>query len=338
MQQSRQLYKWLILCTLLVSGILLSILWGSVELSIHEIWAALLSSEHASSKHSMIIWEFRLPKILTALLAGGSLAIAGLLMQTFFRNPIAGPFVLGISSGASLGVALLVMGSTYLIDWGWITQVHESSLVIGACLGALAVLSLLLSVAWRIQDMNILLILGLMFGSATSALVSLLQFFSAPNDLQRFVFWSMGNLSGLSWSVLGILLLICSLFWVGSFLLAKPLNILLLGENYARSMGLNLLKIRFLVIFITAILTGAITAFCGPIAFIGIVIPHLARMLFKTYNHHILIPASILLGMIVLLFCQFIAQLPGNSQILPINIVTSFLGAPVIILLLLRKQ
>lgn len=330
--------KGFVFSIVFIGLIVSSIIWGSADVSIRQVCSALFGWDATPTKVRVIIWEFRIPKILTALLAGGSLALGGLLMQTFFRNPIAGPSVLGISSGASLGAALWIMGTDYLARWGILATLENYGLVFGASLGAFAVLGILLLVSWRIRDTNILLILGLLFGSATNAFVSLLQFFSTANDLQRFVFWSMGNLGGLFWEELGFLLVICLLFWGGSLLIAKQLNILLLGENYARSMGIHLIQIRWVIISITAILVACITAFCGPIAFVGIIVPHLARMFFRTYNHYILIPATIALGAMTLLACQLIAQVPSDGKLLPINVVTSFLGAPVIILFLLKRK
>lgn len=319
--------------------VILNIALGSVAIPLQEIVYSLLGL----SKEAVwddIVWKFRLPKILTTMLAGGSLALSGLLMQTFFRNPIAGPFVLGISSGASLGVALLILATGWLGQYTFFAMVLESSwaLVIMAMLGASLVLMLLLLVARRIQDLSTLLILGLMFGSASSAIVSLLQYFSSQQALQHFVLWSMGNLNGVTWAELKLLLPLNIVVWVLIIGLTKSLDALLLGEEYAKSMGVNVSKTRTLIIVATSILAGSITAFCGPIAFVGIAIPHLARMLFRSYRHRLLVLGTVLLGIAVLLFCQLIAQLPGSDQQLPINVVTSFLGAPMVIWIVLKGQ
>lgn len=278
-----------------------------------------------------------MPKILAAMAAGASLSISGLLMQTFFKNPIAGPFVLGISSGASLGVALLILASGWLPVIGFLGS-YNWALILMAMFGAGAVLFLLMLASWRVRDTNTLLILGMMFGSATSAVVSLLEYFSSQQSLQQFVLWSMGSLTGVTWGELYWLLPVCSLAIIGSLGLSKTLDILLLGDQYALSMGINVRRAQQWIIFFTAVLAGSITAFCGPIAFVGIAVPHLARMLFQTHHHRVLILASVLIGMITLLFCQLIAQLPGSSSILPINVVTSFLGAPMVIYIVLNKK
>lgn len=327
----------LLFLTLLL--VVLNIALGSVSIPLQEILYSLVGiSEEAVWDD--IVWKFRLPKVLTTILAGGSLALSGLLMQTFFRNPIAGPFVLGISSGASLGVALLILATGWLGQYALFSAILESSwaLVIMAMLGASTVLFLLLLVARRIQDVSTLLILGLMFGSATSAVVSLLQYFSSQEALQHFVLWSMGNLNGVTWVELKLLLPLNIVVWLLVLGLTKSLDALLLGEEYAKSMGVNVARIRTLIIGATSILAGSITAFCGPIAFVGIAVPHLARVLFRSYQHRLLVLGTVLLGVVILLFCQLIAQLPGSDQQLPINVVTSFLGAPMVIWIVLKGQ
>jgi iron complex transport system permease protein len=324
----------LILFLLFLVG--LHLIWGSVHLTLLEVWEALFGYS-LQKQHLLIIWEFRLPKIITTLLAGMSLSISGLLMQTFFRNPVAGPFVLGISSGASLGVAILILASGWLASWG-IPVDSTWSTIMMAMLGAGSVLAVLLVVSYRIRDINTLLILGLMFGSATGAIVTLLQYFSNQQDLQQFVFWSMGSLSAVTWDELYILMPVCILTVILTLGLSKTLDALLLGEQYARSMGVSVKRSQQLIIGATAILAGSITAFCGPIAFIGIAVPHLGRMLFRTHRHLVLIQGTALLGMITLLFCQLVAQLPGSSQMIPINVVTSFMGAPMVIWIILGKK
>lgn len=317
----------------------LNLVWGSVSIPLGRLMDALLGiSTHKSD--ATIIWNFRMPKILTAVISGASLGVSGLLMQTFFRNPIAGPFVLGISSGASLGVALFILASGWLSSFVVFSLLGKSNwmLILMAILGAGVVLFLLMLVSWRIADINTLLILGLMFGSAISAIVSLLQYFSSQEALQQFVLWSMGSLTGATWGELRLLIPICTLVLILTFSLSKSLDVLLLGEQYALSMGVNVRKIQQQIIVVTAILSGAITAFCGPIVFVGIAVPHLARMFFRTHQHLILLIGTILLGMITLLVCQFIAQLPGSDKMLPINVVTSFWGAPMVIYIVLSRR
>jgi iron complex transport system permease protein len=279
-----------------------------------------------------IIWQLRMPKTLTAILAGASLSLSGLLMQTFFRNPLAGPYVLGISSGAGLGAAIWIMGSGWLLSMGLSGVLLNSwGLVIASSIGAGLVLLILLAVSWRIGDVSTLLVLGMMLGSAVGAVVMLLQFFSGSESLQRFVFWNMGDLGGLANAELAVLAIVNIIAIGFSFILAQPLNVLLLGEENAKTLGVNVQKLRWMLILTTAILAGSVTAFCGPIAFVGIAVPHAARMLWRTQRHQILIPGTILLGMVVMLFCQIIATLPFQDKILPINVVSSLLGAPAVI-------
>ncbi|MGH1336498.1 MAG: FecCD family ABC transporter permease [Aureispira sp.] len=325
----------LLLCAILV----VANLWlGSVSFSLERLWAALIGQAWEASD-ATIVWQFRMPKIGAALLCGASLSVSGLLMQTFFRNPIAGPFVLGISSGASLGVALALMGTatlTTLLGASWVQS--PAIILIMAILGASLVLLLLLLVSWRIADVNTLLILGLMFGSASSALVALLQYFSNQQALQQYVLWSMGSLTGLTPQELFWLTPVCFLALIAAIGCSKWLDALLLGEQYARSMGVPVRRLQQVILLITALLAGSVTAFCGPIAFVGIAVPHLARLLFQTHEHLILIIGSVLMGMVVLLACQLIAQLPGKDLVLPINVVTSFLGAPMVMYLVLSRR
>ena len=294
------------------------------------------SVEKESWRH--IIIDYRLPKAITAIIVGSGLGVSGLLMQTMFRNPLAGPFVLGISSGATLGVAILILSSTFTGIAFSAFLVSKWGLVIAASLGSILVLFAVMLVSARVRDTMAILIIGLMFGSITSAIVSVLSYFAPANQLQQYVFWGFGSLGNLSWydvliffgiSLLGMLLAILSI---------KPLNTLLLGENYARSLGLNIQKSRLIIIIATGLLAGSVTAFAGPIAFIGLAVPHLTRLLFHTSNHKTLIPAVLLLGSIIMLICDSIAQLPSSEYTLPINAITSLIGAPVIIWLLVRKR
>lgn len=280
--------------------------------------------------------DYRIPKAVTALLAGTALSIAGLQMQTFFRNPLAGPYVLGISSGAGLGVALLVLAGSIIGFSGYVVGVWAT--IIAASAGAVLVLVLMSLTAWKVRDSMTLLIVGLMFGSAVSALIAVLAFFADAEQLKMFTIWSMGSLgSTQSEQLIGfILAIVVGLIPVLAML--KSYNAMLLGENYASSMGVNVNKLRWAMIVSTGILAGSATAFCGPIAFIGIAVPHMARLLFRTSDHKVLLPASALIGMGVLLFCDTLAQLPGSVQTLPINAVTSLIGAPMVIWLIMRRN
>ena len=258
-------------------------------------------------------------------------------MQTLFRNPLAGPYVLGLSSGASLGVAICIMGATLFGNMEFLLF-QKWSYALAASLGSFLVLVSVLIVSTRVKDHMAILIIGLMFASITSGVVSVLSFFASAEALQQYIFWGFGSLGNLSWNELYWFISIFSLGIILSFMSVKALNGLQLGESYAKSMGQNILKNRFLIIGATSLLCGVITAFAGPIAFVGLAIPHLTRQLFKTSNHKILLPAVMLLGSILMLICDSFAQLPGNELILPINAITALIGAPIIIGLLLRNR
>ena len=285
-----------------------------------------------------IIQNYRLPKAFTAILVGSGLGISGLMMQTLFRNPLAGPFVLGISSGASLGVALVILGSGLFGGVFVSLLTSKWSVVVAASLGSFLVLLAVMIVSSRVRDTMAILIIGLMFGSITSAVVSVLSYFSSAEELQQYIFWGFGSLGNLSWNELFIFFLIYLAGILMTVMSIKGLNTLLLGENYAKSMGLKLKQSRLLIIIATSLLAGTITAFAGPIAFIGLAIPHITRQVFHTSNHKILLPAVFLLGGIVMLICDSIAQLPSSDYTLPINAITSLVGAPVVIWLLTRKR
>ncbi|GAA5034979.1 iron ABC transporter [Marivirga lumbricoides] len=274
-----------------------------------------------------------MPKAFTAVFAGSALGFAGLQMQTLFRNPLAGPFVLGISSGASLGVALLVLSGIgitgILASWG---------MAIASITGSSLVLILVLTVSFNIRDSMSLLLIGLMVGAFTSAVVSVLQYFSSADNIQSFLFWTFGSTGNLSWQEMKVFIPVVVLGIVIGISQAKPLNALLMGENYAQSMGLTVKKVRVALVISTSLLAGVVTAFCGPVAFLGLAVPHVARIIFKSANHMILIPATLLLGSILLLTCDIIAQLPGIDLILPINAVTSLFGAPIVIWLIVKRK
>lgn len=319
-----------------VAGINLSL--GSVAIPIEDVLGSLFGVQTGRESWEYIIWNYRLPKALTAILIGGGLSLSGLLMQTLFRNPLAGPFVLGVSSGASLGAALLIMGASLLGGMGAAYLTSDLSLIVASGLGSFLVLVIVLVVATRLKDAMALLIVGLMFGSITAALVTVLSYFSQAEQLQQYIFWSYGSIGNLSWSQVG-LLTVFVLAGVGiSIGLLKALNALLLGEKYAVSMGISTSRSRNWIILATGLLAGGITAFAGPIAFIGLAVPHLARQLLGTQDHRILLPGVLLYGGILMLVCDIIAQLPFSAYILPINAITSLVGAPVVIWLLLRRN
>ncbi|MTI21430.1 iron ABC transporter permease, partial [Fulvivirga sp. RKSG066] len=316
---------------------LLDISLGSVLIPIDDVVSILLGDETQKTSWKNIILKFRLPRAATAIAVGAGLAISGLQMQTLFRNPLAGPFVLGISSGASLGVALLMLSGSVITSSFFISDLGNWLVVGAASAGSGLVLLLVVAVSVRVRDSMTLLIIGLMFGSLTGAIVSLLQYFSTGDEIQLYLFWTFGSLGGLSTNELTVLGTIIMAGLLLAAFLIKPLNAFLLSENYARSMGVNIKRSRLLIIISTSLLAGSITAFCGPIAFIGLAVPHLTRLLFDTSDHKILIPAVALTGVIIMLICDIISQVPGSQNILPINAITSLLGAPVVIWIILHK-
>ena len=317
---------------------LINLSLGSVDIPLKSILQTLTGSDVTKESWQYIILQYRLPKAITAVLVGSGLSICGLLMQTLFRNPLAGPFVLGISSGASLGVALLVLGLS--IFSGTIAGITFSNfgIALAASLGAFFVLGAVMIVAKKVKNTMSILIIGLMFGSFTAAIISVLAYFSSAEDLQQYVFWTFGSLGNLGWDEIFILFIIYILSIAILFTIIKPLNSLLLGENYAVSLGVNLKKTRNITLVVTGLLTGVITAFSGPIAFIGLAVPHLTKLLVKTSNHRILLPSVAIMGAIIMLISDTIAQLPNSEYSLPINAVTSLFGAPIVIWLLVRKR
>lgn len=325
------------LVLILIICFIINISLGSVSIPLRDIFTSLFGSID-NSNWEIIVTNFRLPKAITAILVGSGLGISGLLMQTLFRNPLAGPFVLGISSGASLGVALVILGSGLFGGFFATALISKWSIVIAASLGSFLVLLAVLAVSSRVRDTMAILIIGLMFGSITAAVVSVLSYFSTAEQLQQYIFWGFGSLSNLSWQELFIFFCIYSIGLLLSIASIKGLNTLLLGDNYAKSLGLNLKQSRFIIIFATSLIAGTITAFAGPIAFIGLAIPHLTRQIFKTSNHKILLPAVFLFGAIVMLICDCIAQVPTSDYTLPINAITALIGAPVVIWLLVRQR
>jgi len=310
---------------------------GSVNIPLKDVFGSVFgSSENESWQY--IILNYRLPKAFTAILVGSGLGISGLLMQTLFRNPLAGPFVLGISSGASLGVALVILGSGLFGGVFATLLISKWSIVIAASLGSFLVLLAVLLVSSKVRDTMAILIIGLMFGSITTAVVSVLSYFSSAEQLQQYIFWGFGSLGNLSWNELFIFFGIYSIGLLFTIISIKALNTFLLGENYAKSLGLNIKQSRLIIIIATSLLAGTITAFAGPIAFIGLAIPHITRQIFNTSNHKTLLPAVFLFGAIVMLICDSIAQLPTSDYTLPINAITSLIGAPVVVWLLVRQR
>lgn len=321
-----------LLTGLLIAAFLADIAIGSVNLSVSDVWRT-LTGENKDPIYREIILNHRLAKALTAILAGAALSVAGVLMQTLFQNPLAGPDVLGVTSGASLGVALLTLGTSALPLWlitGW-------GQVGAAVVGAIAVLLLVIIVSIKIPQTVSLLIIGMMFGNFAGAIVSILQSVSNPDTLKLFITWTFGSLSAVGWEQMGAMAPLIAVGLFVALLLQKQLNVLLLGKNYASGLGISVTSLRLWIILATALLAGTSTAFTGPIAFIGITMPHVARGLFRTPNHRIILPASILCGAITLLICDMISQLPGMQGTLPINAVTALFGSPIIVWIILKN-
>ncbi|MBL8154427.1 MAG: iron ABC transporter permease [Anaerolineae bacterium] len=328
------------LLILLVGAFVLSLTIGSVSIPLDQVITILLGGEPSRATWTTIVVDFRLPKALTAIFAGAALGAAGLNMQTLFRNPLADPYVLGISSGASLGVALVVLslGTTGGALLAGLGLVGDLGLTAAAILGAAAAMLIVIAAASRVQSVMTLLILGLMFGYATGALVSLLLYFSIPERIQAYINWTFGSFGGVNWRQMPLFVGAVTLGLIGTFLHSKPLNALLLGETYARSLGLNVRRARLGILISAALLTGAVTTFCGPIGFLGLAVPHLCRTLLGSADHRILIPASACLGGLLALLADLIAQAPGSQVVLPLNAVTALIGAPVVVLVILRRR
>ena len=331
--KNRHPILFFLLSILLVILFFASLIFGSVHIPLQDVFSTFAGGE-TNFIHSEILLNLRLPKAITAILTGASLAVAGLMMQTLFRNPLADPYILGVSSGASLGVALTVMTTSTLPFVGFAND--GWTLIISATIGALLVLLLVIAVSFKIRNAVSLLIVGIMFGMIAGSLVNVLQNFSNPDSIKLFVMWTFGSLSAVTWDYMQILFPIVLIGIGMAFFLQKNLDGLLLGENYARSLGISITRTRILIVIATGLLAGSITAFVGPIAFVGIAIPHIARGLFRTANHRTLLPASMLCGASLLLVCDIVSQIPKHN--LPINTVTALFGAPIIIWIILKRK
>jgi iron complex transport system permease protein len=327
---------FVILLILIVCLFMMDLFLGSTSIKASEVIKALFTN--SENIFTTIILKFRLPKAITALVVGIALSLSGLQMQTVFRNPMAGPDVLGISSGASLGVAFVILGFSSTISISGFTGIGNWILVVSSWAGAGAVMMLILFLSSRVKEIMTILILGIMLSFGISALVTIMQYFSNESMLKAYVVWTMGSLGNLTTGQLKVMLISVFAGIILSLISSKMLNALLLGENYASSIGLNVRLSRVLIFSCTSILTGTVTAFCGPIGFVGIVVPHIARIVFKTSDHKILIPGTILIGSTVMLASDIISQLPGSERVLPINAVTSLLGIPVVIWVIFRNR
>ncbi len=336
--------KWILGFGLLVAMLLLLFLanigFGSVSIPFDEIMKVMLGEEASRNAYTSIILKSRLPQTITAVLAGAGLAVGGLQMQTLFHNPLAGPSILGISSGAGLGVALVVLfaGNILGVSISGYGLLGHMTVVGAAFLGAFMILLLIVFFARALRDNTILLIVGIMIGYAASAIIGVMKFYSPKEDVHAYVIWGLGSFANVTWEHLMILIPVVALGLVMSLLLIKPLNVLVLGENYAENLGINIKNTRLAILLCTGLLTAAITAFCGPIAFLGLAVPHLTKGLFRTSDQKILMPAVILAGAVLALFCNIIARLPGFDGALPINVVTGLIGAPIVISVIIKRR
>ena len=318
----------------------LNLLLGSVTIPSGQVWKILWGGEVDNAIWQNIVLKSRFPQALTALVAGAGLSVAGLQMQTVFRNPLAGPSVLGVSSGASLGVAFVVLLSGRLggVALSRLGYIGEFAMTVAAIVGALAVMALIVYVAQKVRGNVTLLIIGVMIGYMTNAIIGVLKFLSPEEDVKAFVVWGLGSFSRVSGDEMVLFVVIMCVLLPLAFLLVKPMNILLLGDRYAENLGLNIRRSRMLIIISSGILVAVVTAYCGPIMFIGLAVPHLARAIFRTADHRILMPATALCGAVLALFCNLIARLPGFEGALPVNSVTALIGAPVIAAVLFGRR
>lgn len=336
MRRALLIYIGIAVSILLLFG--LNLTTGSVQIPFTNVMDILCGRFAGKESWQYIILENRLPQALTALLCGASLSVCGLMLQTAFRNPLAGPDVFGISSGAGLGVALvmLLLGGT--VSTSLFTVSGFLAILTAAFLGAITVTALILFLSTLVRNSVLLLIVGIMVGYVSSSAVSLLNFFASEEGVKSYMVWGMGNFGGVSMSHIPLFSLLCLVGITAALLLVKPLNILLLGPQYAESLGISTRRLRNLLLLIVGLLTAITTAFCGPISFIGLAIPHIARLLFRTDNHQILLPGTILTGAAIALLCNFICFLPGEMGVIPLNAVTPLIGAPVIIYVIIQRR
>ena len=339
MKRLRPYALFVVLAIALVALLVADLLLGTTEIPLADVWATLTGGVPSDATNSFIIRELRLPKVVVAIFAGMALSASGLQMQTLFRNPLAGPYVLGINSGASLGVAIFTLAAPMLGALSG-TMLANIGLTGMAWIGSAAILLLVMLLSRKIRNINVILIIGMMLGSAISAIVGILQYMGTEESLKAFVVWTMGSLSTVTMEQLAILIPVVVVGLLLAIIVIKPLNILLLGESYARTLGLNVARSRTIIFLSTTLLAGTVTAFCGPIGFIGLAMPHLARMTFRTSDHRVLTPASMLWGALSMLLCCFVCDLVayGGIATFPINAVSSLLGIPIIIIVIIRNR
>ena len=312
------------------------ILLGSTDLAASGVFRSLFGQ--GTPQEEIIVMQFRLPKAFTALFAGAAMSVSGLIMQTLFRNPLAGPDVLGISSGAGLGVAVTILAFSPLFSFATGNVPGGWGLILSACAGAGAVMMIILAVSLRLKDIMTVLIVGLLLASAISAVVSLMQYFSNETALRTYVIWTMGNLGNISWQQLRALAIASTAGMLMSFMMVKPLNAMLMGDTFSRTVGVRMKRTRVMLLVAASILAGSVTAFCGPLAFIGVAVPHIARLLLGTTDHRILVPGVAMTGSAILLISDIISTAPGGGHIIPVNTVTSLIGIPVVLWIILGRR
>ena len=331
-----------ICCLLLTVAIVLlfalNILVGSVSIPAADVVDILLGDSTAKASWQYIILQSRLPQALTALLAGGALAVSGLMLQTAFRNPLAGPSVFGINSGAGLGVALVMLLLGGSISAGSVSLSGFMAVLVAAFVGAMAVMSLIFFFSTLVRNNVMLLIVGIMIGYISNSAISLLNFFATDEGVKSYMVWGMGSFGGVSMDMMPLFAVVTMAGLLGAVVLIKPLNALLLGDRYAENLGIDIVRTRNLLLIVTGLLTAIVTAFCGPVAFIGLAVPHIARLMLHTDNHRSLLPATILMGAVVALVCNLLCVLPGESGVIPLNAITPLIGAPVIIYIIAKGR
>lgn len=330
----------LLLIISIIVFLILNLLLGTVKIPVGDVVGILIGEENENRIWTNIIVKSRLPQSLTALMAGAGLGVSGLLMQTVFRNPLAGPSVLGISSGASLGVACVVLlsGSIGGVALSKLGVIGEVTITLSAIIGSLLIMALIAFVARKVRGNVTLLIMGVMIGYIANAIIGVLKFFSAEEDIRAYVIWGLGSFSRVSGGQTWVFIILMLIILPSAFFLIKTLNLLLLGDSYARNLGLNIKRARLLVIGCSGILVAVVTAYCGPIVFLGLAVPHICRGLFHTSNHATILPASLLGGASLALLCNLIARLPGFEGALPVNSVTALVGAPVVMWVLFNRR
>lgn len=331
-------WKVIVLCALIVVLFALNLLTGSVDIPMRDVLSILFSSAESNDIWRYIILETRLPQAITATLCGSALAVSGLLLQTAFRNPLAGPSIFGISSGASLGVALVMLAMGGSVTAGLFSVSGFVAILLAAFIGAMLVTAVIFIFSTLVRNSVMLLIIGVMVGYLSSSAITLLNFFATEEGVRSYMIWGMGNFGSVSMAHIPVFAVVTILGLLGAVLLIKPLNALLLGEQYAENLGVNIRRTRNLLLVVTGLLTAITTAYCGPIAFIGLAVPHIARLLLGTENHRLLLPSTILCGAVGALLCNLICYLPGESGIIPLNAVTPLVGAPVIIYVITQRR